>query len=138
MVYWLLAMLVVCAVAFWLRQRHANNKQAYRVAAGPDSGKYHCVAIINSNSPCDAVKQLEGKRFLPIRAPAFPLPRCTADNCQCHYIHYDDRREYERRNLYGRYGSTPPANIDHERRNISGRRNADVMDLDEHQIPGLF
>lgn len=138
MIYWLLAMLVFCAVAFWLRHRQVNNKQAYRAATGPESGKYHCVAIINSNNTCEAVKQLEGKRFLSTKAPIFPLPGCAADNCQCHYIHYDDRRDDERRNPYGKYSSPTPATINHERRNLSGRRNDDVMDLDEHQIPGLF
>lgn len=138
MIYWLLAMLVVCAVAFWLWQYHVKTEQASRVADVADRNKYHCVVITNTNNPCKAVKQLEGKRFLSTRAPIFPLSGCAADDCQCHYIHYDDRRDDERRNPYGRYSSSPPATIEHERRNISGRRNDDVMDLDENQIPGLF
>jgi hypothetical protein len=135
MIYWLLAMVLACAVAFWLRQYHVKTEQASHVA---DSNKYHCVAITNTKNPCKAVKRLEGKRFLSTKAPIFPLTGCAADDCQCHYIHYDDRRDEERRYLYGRYGSTPPATIDHDRRNIPGRRNDDVMDLDENKIPGLF
>ena len=57
--------------------------------------------------PCKAVRELGGGRYLSDEAPDLPVPGCTAERCTCSYIHYDDRREDDRRNPYGQYASNP-------------------------------
>ncbi|MGB7932552.1 MAG: hypothetical protein WCH04_10080 [Gammaproteobacteria bacterium] len=126
----LLLMAVVFVVAFWLWQHRAKINSFSRVAADSDSSNYHCVVITYGKNPCDAVKRLESKRFLSTEAPALKLPGCTADSCQCRYVHYEDRREEERRNPYGKYSSTSVL-MGQERREQTGRRNSDVMELDD-------
>lgn len=49
-----------------------------------------------SSNACRAVKQLWQQRFLAKDAPPLPLPDCDATRCECRYIHFDDRRKYER------------------------------------------
>ena len=134
MTYWLLVIAVICAVAFWLRQHREKTKPASRVADVYHSSKYHCVAITHSNNPCESVKRLEGKRFLSNEAPILKLHGCDADSCQCRHIHYDDRREEDRRNPFGRYSSIHPTSIDQDRRKQLGRRNTDVVKLDAHRM----
>jgi hypothetical protein len=131
MTYLLLLIVVVSVIVFWLRQHRAKIKPFSRVAAVCDASHYHCIAITHGKNPCDAVKRLEGKRFLSSEAPALQLHGCTADSCQCRYIHYDDRREEDRRNPYGRYRSTPSVIMDQERRKQTGRRNGDLAELDD-------
>lgn len=131
MTYWLLLMTVVCAIVYWLWQYRNRFKPASRIAAARDSSAYHSVSIVHGDRPCAAVRRLKGMRFLPTEAPVLRLQGCTADSCQCRYVHYDDRREDERRNHYGRYRSIPPDYVTQERRTTSGRRNADRVELDE-------
>jgi len=76
------------------------------------SPKYHSVAIrYYDPCACDVVQRmetrlflsnkpppyLETKRFLSNEAPPLPLPNCTAPRCLCCYVHYEDRREQDRR-----------------------------------------
>lgn len=77
-----------------------------------ESCQYHGVAIrYYDPCACDAVQRmetrlflwnkpplyLETKRFLSGEAPPLPLPNCTAPRCRCCYVHYEDRRERDRR-----------------------------------------
>lgn len=129
-------MVVVFVIAFWLRQYRAKINPFYRVAAVGDPSKYHCIAITYGKNPCEAVKRLEGKRFLSTEAPTLQLLGCTADSCQCRYIHYEDRREEERRNPYGKYRSTAVM-MSQERRKQTGRRNSDLVELDDIGYMGM-
>ena len=61
------------------------------------SNPFHAVTVRFRKDACDAVRQLEAKRFLAKEAPRLPLPNCTAKNCGCRFVHYDDRRGEERR-----------------------------------------
>jgi hypothetical protein len=131
MIYMLLLMAVVSVIVFWLRLHRAKVKPFSRITAVCDSSKYHCIAITHGKNPCEAVKRLEGQRFLSTEAPTLQLHGCTADSCQCCYIHYDDRREEEQRNPYGKYRSTPPAMMEQERRKQAGRRYGDIAELDD-------
>jgi len=135
MTYLVLVMVVVCVAAVWLWQHRKKTKQAAQVADIIESNKYHCVTITCRDNPCEAVKRLEGKRFLSVEAPALPLHGCAEDVCRCHYVHYYDRRDDDRRHPYGRYRSTPPTSIGPERRIKTGRRSNDLVDLDEHPVP---
>lgn len=137
MTYWLLVMAVVCAVAFWLWQHRGKTERAPLVADVSDPNKYHCVSITCRNNPCEAVKRLEGRRFLSAEAPLLPLHGCAADSCQCRYVHYNDRREEDRRHPYGCHRSTPPTSIGRERRKKTGRRSTDVVELDDDGIHDL-
>ena len=136
MTYWVLVMAVVCVAALWWLYR-GKIKSASRVADACDSINYHCVAITYRDNPCEAVKRLEGQRFLSAEAPLLPLQGCASDSCQCRYVHYDDRRADDRRNPYGRHRSTPPASINQERRTKTGRRSTDIVELDDHGIHDL-
>ena len=130
MTYWLLLMAMVVAILFWLRRYRKKTKPGSRAEDVRNSSKYHCITITCGDNACEAVKRLEGKRFLSAEAPVLRLRECTAESCQCRYVHYDDRREEERRNPYGRYRSITPFFLGQERRMRSGRRNADIVELD--------
>lgn len=85
---------------------------------------FHCVETHHPQSCCQAVKDLEGKRFLSAEAPTLPLQQCDNSKCHCDYIHHEDRRCDDRRNdtgiqhdLYGQAGETEKRNnLKHGRR----------------------
>ena len=59
---------------------------------------WRAVAILASDSACEAARQLRGKRFLTREAPRLPLAECIKqDQCQCKYRHLRDRRGPQRR-----------------------------------------
>lgn len=103
------------------------------------SSPYHCVAIrYPGDQACEAVRKLEPKSHLSGRAPLFiethkrylsgeapllPLPGCTATYCQCRYVHYEDRREHNRRHLYQQqHAASIPTSVGRERRSGTDRR----------------
>jgi len=54
---------------------------------------YRSVQIIpNSDDCCQAVRDLEGQRYLMSQVPMLPLALCDADQCHCTYQRFDDRR----------------------------------------------
>ncbi|QYJ85462.1 hypothetical protein K0I73_14830 [Shewanella mesophila] len=55
---------------------------------------YHSVEIVNESGMCASAKGLKGKRYLSQDAPKIPLPNCENKECNCRYIHYEDRRKY--------------------------------------------
>lgn len=60
---------------------------------------FHAVSIIPGPRCCDAVRQMQGTRFLSKEAPRLPLPGCQSSACRCRYAHHADRREKsDRRN----------------------------------------
>ncbi len=58
---------------------------------------FHAVSVALGDKACAAAKALEGKRFLSRQAPVLPLKDCDRTQCQCRYVHYDDRRKALRR-----------------------------------------
>jgi hypothetical protein len=40
----------------------------------------------------DRANEIAGRRFLASEAPNLPLPGCNATECDCHFIHHNDRR----------------------------------------------
>lgn len=115
-----------------------SNKQRNSLAKTINSAKrkrrearalgFHCVSIENEASCCEQVDAVKGKRFLSKEAPVIPMKDCTQAQCQCHYQHYDDRRQTGQdrrieygitRELYGLFG-------EHNRRDQpKGRRVTD-------------
>jgi hypothetical protein len=95
--------------------------------ATPSSNAYHAVSIKCGPQPCEQVLAMDGKRFLPAEVSQFPLADCTSSNCQCKFVHYDDRRDADsdkraptalRSELYTSSGRP-------ERRDTGGRRKSD-------------
>jgi hypothetical protein len=75
---------------------------------------------------CSAVQELAYTRFLASECPSLPLPDCSQKECQCKYIHLDDRRSGgDRRVELGDLGKFLPVNST-ERRHIAGRRVNDL------------
>lgn len=118
-----IVLLFLMAVVWW---RHAvrPKKQLIAPAIKQDArSHYHCVEVSPGVSACEAAQSLRAIRYLSDEAPLLPVPGCNAQHCACNYVHYDDRREDDRRNPYGIWASLPstPAN---ERRSRTERRKS--------------
>lgn len=111
---------VLLLVWAWTRRR----RQAHPQKPGTAS-PYHSVGLQVGAAACQAARDLGSRRFLAREAPALPLSACSAAACQCKYVHFDDRRAGERRDL-GRPRMRNLQSADwRERRRGQGRRKAD-------------
>jgi hypothetical protein len=92
----LLSVIVIAAIVavYWYRKQLAARLPA---DTHKKSNPFHAVVVKYHKDACAAVRLLEAKRFLAKEAPRLPLPNCTARNCGCRFVHYDDRRGEERR-----------------------------------------
>lgn len=77
---------------FHYRQKH-TKKQHHKHKHPHEQHPYHSVSVETESNACKAVEQLKHKRFLSDDAPSLPLHNCQAQDCQCHYTHYEDRRD---------------------------------------------
>jgi hypothetical protein len=59
--------------------------------------RFHAVTIVPGAHACIAAHAQFGQRFLAHEAPTLPLKGCECSHCECHYEHYDDRRNGDRR-----------------------------------------
>lgn len=89
---------------------------------------FHAVSIKSGNEACQAAQYLKGVRFLAQEAPGLPLPGCHAAECTCVYVHYDDRRFHNRRDVYMNKVYLA-AEVEVERRHEAGRRKTDRPSL---------
>ena len=92
-----LLLLVVGLLIAWLFYRQGLDKPEERrdrrmSPALKDKSKYHAVSVKPGAYACSAANQIAGQRFLASEAPTLPLPDCDAAECDCHFIHHDDRR----------------------------------------------
>lgn len=117
---------IVAAIAVWLgtmlrRQRAIRREQEDE---GEAPNPYHAVAIRVRGKGCDAAREAQGRRYLSTEAPLLPLAGCSSASCACQYVHFDDRRHYDRRGPF-------PTRIfsGGERRSVSGRRLLDGLEL---------
>ena len=91
-----LVVIVVLLIAIWwlIRKRREaqpdNEAPAARQRKKPTA--YHAVSIKFSANACNAAKAMAGRRFLASAAPRIPLPDCDALECNCQFVHHDDRR----------------------------------------------
>jgi hypothetical protein len=92
-----------------------------------DRGNYHCVEVHGGKEACEAVTSLEGNRFLPHEAPALPVPGCNAKKCTCGYMHFDDRRQEDRRNPYRQWAIVLPENTGERRTRNDRRKSAENL-----------
>ncbi len=115
-----------------LMRRRQRGEAATRKAIGDKSGSksldkassvssrpardWRSVTILSTFSSCDAARSLEGQVFLSTEAPSLPLADCDHANCRCRYEYLDDRRQEDRRSLYGeRHGAQIGSNVDNRR-----------------------
>jgi V8-like Glu-specific endopeptidase len=106
------------------RSRHyASNKPKTLTK----NNTFHCVETHHHGKCCEAVKALNGIRFLSSAAPILPITGCNQNHCECDYIHHDDRRYEVRRtdigiqhDMYGQGGE-----VEHRGKAHHGRRITD-------------
>ncbi|CAL95457.1 hypothetical protein [Azoarcus olearius] len=89
---------------------------------------YHAVTIRPRGNGCAAVMRIKGLRFLGREAPLLPLRTCSAAECNCVYVHYEDRRAHSRRDVYMSEIYRRPA-VAVERRSARGRRLSDRLEV---------
>ena len=116
-----IALLSLVAVVWWRYTVRQKKRLAESSIKQDARSHYHCVEVNPGVSACEAAQSLGTVRYLSDEAPRLPVPGCNAQHCACNYVHYDDRREDDRRNPYGIWASLPstPAN---ERRSRAERR----------------
>ncbi|MGI9293781.1 MAG: hypothetical protein ACR2PS_07335 [Pseudomonadales bacterium] len=105
-----------------LRLRSRSKKPA-----APRGAKksFQSVTIKWSLDACDAVRKLDGQRFIGSEAPSFPLPECDAQQCTCRYKFHGDRRDGDRRILHGMRHSLIVINGSEDKR-VQAERRRDV------------
>ncbi|MEH6589777.1 MAG: hypothetical protein V7746_05965 [Halioglobus sp.] len=106
--------------------------------AGTKTRPFQAASITSNGSKCscDAVKQIEGSRFLSREAPLLPLQDCTSPNCTCSYTRYRDRRGFngDRRSIVSMAASQIRVQRQSKecisRSQTLGRRTSDVDELE--------
>ncbi len=110
----------------WLVNRRAASSAAPEQPAKQITSPYAAVAIRGPATACCASKELAGERFLAKSPPELPLPGCDQTNCECYFVHYEDRRrESDRRSPFSvNLGSSGTGVYKVERRSGKDRRAA--------------
>jgi len=99
---WFGIFVVVVLVSIYviLRKRRVRENvrpdQLKGSSPAPDSA-FHAVSLQFASNACDAAKDMQGRRFLSSAAPKIPLIDCDAVECQCKFVHHEDRRANEDR-----------------------------------------
>lgn len=92
-----LLLLVLGLLVAWYFYRQGlekpDERQDRRITASPGkSAKFHAVSIKPGAFACRAANEIAGQRILASEAPSIPLPDCDATECNCHFVHHEDRR----------------------------------------------
>lgn len=109
-------------------RRSGNRRQARgAISTAQPASRYRAASILANRCACDAVKIVEGKRYLAVQAPKLPLQDCSADRCTCRYVRHEDRRssQGDRRALYSLQTDLYGVDGQPDRRTRRGRRRAD-------------
>ena len=96
----ILMLLVAGGIVAWLWRPRARLARLRHVEADRKFTPHRCVSIRYGTKACQAVKRLEGKRFLSAEAPSLPLLDCEVEHCRCRYVDFGDRRQGGRRDTY--------------------------------------
>ena len=96
-----------------------------KVVARPQRKAWSCVSIVCTPRACAAIQAFTKQRWLSADAPRLPLPACDAQQCECHYQHFDDRRSKPRRHA-DRNGLPRIYNAEERRSKGRGRRSTDL------------
>lgn len=125
-----LLLLVLGLLIAWFFYRrgldsHENRRNRPDSPVLTDHSKYHAVSVKHGANACAAVSKISGQRFLASQAPDLPLPGCDADQCDCRFIHHDDRRSGKDRRSPFTPGGVAAATGSYagERRQSSDRRD---------------
>lgn len=112
-------------------KKSAKSERRISMVDTSKSSEYHAVAIKFGAGACDAAKELGGKRILSAEAPRIPLPGCETHSCNCHFVHYNDRRKRsDRRSPFNSPGmDETTGKFKTERRESSERRHEDDDDF---------
>lgn len=102
-------------------------KRVKAASTAPRANAFHAVSVRSGPEACEQVLALGDKRFLPAEMPRFPLADCTSSNCQCKFVHYDDRRgpDSDKRAPTALRSELYTASGRPERRASGGRRKTD-------------
>ncbi|MDO9600001.1 MAG: hypothetical protein Q7J47_19980 [Azoarcus sp.] len=124
----LAAGIVVACVALlkWTGGRKAGQIETAEVGRG---ASFHAVEVRSKGGGCEAARAVHGKRFLSTEAPPIPLPSCKRSSCSCVYVHFDDRRSQQRRDVY-LHKAYEIGERAQERRERYGRRQSDRLLFD--------
>ncbi len=125
----ILLLLVVGLLVAWLIYRQGLDRPATRVdrriSAPGKSSHYHAVSVKPGAYACSEANDIAGQRFLATEAPEIPLPGCTSSNCECRFVHHNDRRSgKDRRSPFTSGGiAAATGKFREERRQGTERRN---------------
>ena len=92
-----LLLLVLGLLVAWFFYRKGleqpGERQDRRVSGRSKGGTvYHAVSIKPGAYACTQANEMAGERFLATKAPELPLDGCMSSNCECRFVHHDDRR----------------------------------------------
>jgi hypothetical protein len=82
-------------------QRALRKLQQKLILRASDPQNFHAVTIVPARPSCKLVRRHCNTRYLTKEAPRLPLSGCRLEECRCRYMHHDDRRIEDRRNLFG-------------------------------------
>ncbi|MCP4187846.1 MAG: hypothetical protein GY763_09635 [Gammaproteobacteria bacterium] len=75
---------------------------------------------------CNHAAVMRNKIFLAAEAPQFPLARCDKKDCNCKYVHLEDRRDGDDRRQTTEYNNQIFDLHQQNRRKTRGRRVTDM------------
>ena len=113
-------LLILVGVGAYIAKR---RKRIELTARRKPSHRFRAVAVRHSLLSCQAVSTLDGKRFLATEAPSLPVKGCDVWPCRCRYEYLADRRQEERRSLYGSQRNLMPPAVRQDRRQVDRRRS---------------
>lgn len=128
-----LVLLLLLFVWLFVRRRQPGRIDAPRksVRTSKATTAYHAVSIKFTSNACNAAHEMEGRRFLSSAAPRLPLPECDVLECNCRFVHHQDRRVVkDRRSPFGPSGlGGGTGNFVQEQRQGKERRSSEDDDL---------
>jgi hypothetical protein len=128
MLIFVLLLLAILGLFFYQHRKNRTQQRHHKPKHHHAQHPYHSVSVETLPDCCIAARKLAKKRYLSDEAPMLPLENCQASDCQCRYLHFDDRRDEEagRRNDFGLsqdlFGSDGQTN---RREESAGRRASD-------------
>jgi len=127
--------LLLLAASWWLlRQRRANSArdETPSIQRSSANTKFHAVSIKMGKRGCQAAKDMVGRRFLATAAPKLPLPGCDVIDCDCKFVHHQDRRSRkDRRSPFAHSGLGGGTGAFETEQRTGDRRKDDGVEDDE-------
>lgn len=106
------------------QQFKRNRSQAFKPASSDT--RWKAVKVKTGLMCCKAAEKMRSQVYLSADAPVFPLESCQSKNCECRYIHMDDRREGDDRRESTEFLNDLYDMHDKDRREIKDRRVSDL------------